>query len=205
MKAQKEHSSLRIIKNFLSRVFLLKLLLSFTFFLSLNLFSEKEECGRWFLKIADPRNLEVRIEDNVYKVYHKNGAHVDGVLDSKGQLTFSIKNKNAKGQRLLGKFYPKEALAEVIKHFGSRIKSIKSQWYIDHTEIGREMTTNIDQLNKALSEGKTFDEAVNLTWTAQTLNELGFSYSKTLYKVADPDDETKYYWVDLLFERKKAN
>jgi hypothetical protein len=196
LKAQKEHSSLRIIK---------KLFLNLSFFLSLNLFSEKEDCSQWFHKIADPRNLEIRIEDNVYKVYHKNGAHVDGVLDSKGQLTFSIKNKNAKGQRLLGKFYPKEALAEVIKHFGSRIKSIKSQWYIDHTEIGREMTTNIDQLNRALSEGKTFDEAVNLTWTAQTLNELGFSYSKTLYKVADPDDETKYYWVDLLFEQKKAN
>jgi RHS repeat-associated protein len=110
--------------------------------------------------------VDVAKSENSISISHADsGSGVIADLDHSGNLTLMMDNHPKLGSPLRGK----QMFADVMDHFGDRVKSITGYWrYGD----------NLGAFNDAVANGESLGSAARGTWTGQRAAEHGFSRVK---------------------------
>lgn len=112
--------------------------------------------------------VSVTKSENSITISHADsGSGVIADLDEKGNLTLMMDNNPKLGSPLRGK----KMFADVMDHFGDRVKSIQGYWkYGD----------NLGAFNDAVANGKSLGSAAKGTWTGRRAAEYGFARVKVI-------------------------
>ena len=85
-----------------------------------------------------------------------------------GVLRFEVVARMDAGER--GSVSGKMLFAEMMNHFGARIRIIEGNW----TQSSG-LATNLEQFNRAISAGLSPEEAAGLTWTGMRASDYGYN------------------------------
>ena len=84
-----------------------------------------------------------------------------------GVLRFEVIAQLSTGER--GTVTGKGLFGAMMAHFGGRVRSIEANW-----SRASGLTTNLDQLNRAMIAGLGENDAASLTWTGLRASEFGY-------------------------------
>lgn len=143
-----------------------------------------QQLGPEFNRFADESTFEIR--------HRRSQAQIKGWLND-GVLSFNVKARDPQGRRLTESFNAAESFREMMDHFGGSVKAIKCRWL---PEAG--WTTNLDELNASLRQGKTLDNAIAQTWSARQAIKAGFTKMRILN--SEKTTQGEFRRLIILFE-----